>query len=281
MTRFIAYINTRRPEAIQHGKDLIDWLEDANHECLLHYESAEAIDRPDLAIEESEINSHFKLAIALGGDGSVLRTVSAVGEHQIPVLGINFGRMGYLSEVEPEMSRQRISQFLDGDYEIQSRMRLEVHAQGKSSPMFGLNEVVVEKIDPGRTVRLSLEINGDFFTSYATDALIVATPTGSTAYSMSARGPIVDPMHQALLLTPVAPHSLFDRALVLSRDDKLKISVLPDCEASFAVDGNVIEQLEIGEEIRCAAARHPAQLVSFGGSNFHRALKEKFGLSDR
>ncbi|HJM28743.1 MAG: NAD(+)/NADH kinase [Acidimicrobiales bacterium] len=281
MTRFITYINTRRPEALQHAKELIDWLEGSGHECLMHYESAEAINRPNLAIDESDIDSSIKLAIALGGDGSVLRTVSAVGEHSIPVLGINFGRMGYLSEVEPEMSRQRITQFLEGDYEIQSRMRLEVHAQGEASPRFGLNEVVVEKIDPGKTVRLSLEINGDFFTSYATDALIVATPTGSTAYSMSARGPIIDPMHQALLLTPVAPHSLFDRALVLSPDDELRISVLPDCEASFAVDGNVIERLQIGEDITCSAAKHPAQLVSFGGSNFHRALKEKFGLSDR
>ena len=143
------------------------------------------------------------------------------------------------------------------------------------------NEVVVEKIDPGRTVRLALEINGDFFTSYATDALIVATPTGSTAYSMSARGPIIDPMHQAILLTPVAPHSLFDRALVLSPDDELKISVLPDCGASFAVDGNVSGNLELGDSIICSAAEKPALLVSFGGSNFHQALKGKFGLSDR
>lgn len=281
MARFISNINTRRPEAIKHGEELVDWLEDAGHDCLLDFESAQAIGRPNLALEESEINSSFELAISLGGDGSMLRTVSSVGEHGIPVLGINFGRIGYLSEVEPELSRQRIEQFLDGNYEIQTRMRIQVNSTSSATPILGLNELVVEKIDPGRTVRLSLEINSEFFTSYATDALIVATPTGSTAYSMSARGPIVDPTHQALLLTPVAPHSLFDRALVLSPDDKLKISILPDCKASFAVDGNVINTLEIGEAITCSSARYPAQLVSFGGSNFHQALKEKFGLSDR
>ncbi len=281
MTRFVAYINTRRPEAVEHGKELVHWLEDRGHECVLPIESAEAIERPNLAIEETEIDQTIELALALGGDGSVLRTVKSVGENLIPVLGINFGRMGYLSEVEPEMSRQRIEQFLDGNYEIESRMRLEINTGELSSRTYGLNEVVVEKIDPGKTVRLSLEINDDFFTSYATDALIIATPTGSTAYSMSARGPIIDPMHEALLLTPVAPHSLFDRALVLSPDDKIRISVLPDCEATFAVDGNVVDRLEIGEAITCTTAQHPAQLVSFGGSNFHRALKEKFGLSDR
>ena len=207
--------------------------------------------------------------------------MTAVSDHQIPVLGINFGRIGYLSGVEPSLSRQRISQFLEGDFYLEKRMRLKIKSSIEENSFYALNEVVVEKIDPGRTVRLALEINGDFFTSYATDALIVATPTGSTAYSMSARGPIIDPMHQAILLTPVAPHSLFDRALVLSPDDELKISVLPDCGASFAVDGNVSGNLELGDSIICSSAEKPALLVSFGGSNFHQALKGKFGLSDR
>ena len=281
MTRFIAYINTRRPEAIEHGKELLGWFEELGHSCFFSPESATAVGREDLAIEENEISNNFKLAIALGGDGSVLRTVKAVSDHEVPVLGINFGRMGYLSGVEPSLSQKRIKQFLDGDFLLEQRMRLEVKSSVSKSPLYALNEVVVEKIDPGRTVRLALEINGDFFTSYATDALIVATPTGSTAYSMSARGPIIDPMHQAILLTPVAPHSLFDRALVLSSDDELKISVLPDCEASFAVDGNVSGNLKLNDSITCSAAAKPAQLVSFGGSNFHQALKEKFGLSDR
>ena len=281
MNRFIAYINTRRPEAIEHAIGLLGWFEEMGNICYFAPESAVAIGRPDLTIEETDITSDFKLAISLGGDGSVLRTVTAVSGHEIPVLGINFGRIGYLSGVEPNLSRQRISQFLEGDFYLEKRMRLKIESPIVANSLYALNEVVVEKIDPGRTVRLALEINGDFFTSYATDGLIVATPTGSTAYSMSARGPIIDPMHQAILLTPVAPHSLFDRALVLSPDDQLKISVLPDCGASFAVDGNVSGKLELGDSITCTSAEKPALLVSFGGSNFHQALKEKFGLSDR
>ncbi len=281
MNRFIGYINTRRPEAIEYAIELLGWLEEMEISCHFAPESAAAIGRLELAVKESDITDDFQLAIALGGDGSVLRTVTAVSGHEIPVLGINFGRIGYLSGVEPSLSRQRISQFLKGDYYLEKRMRLKIRSSSEEIPLCALNEVVVEKIDPGRTVRLALEINGDFFTSYATDALIVATPTGSTAYSMSARGPIIDPMHQAILLTPVAPHSLFDRALVLSPDDELKISVLPDCGASFAVDGNVSGNLELGDSIICSSAEKPALLVSFGGSNFHQALKGKFGLSDR
>ena len=281
MNRFIGYINTRRPEAIEHAIELLAWLEGAGNSCHFAPESAVAIGRPELSIKETDITADFQLAIALGGDGSVLRTVTAVSDHEIPVLGINFGRIGYLSGVEPDLSRHRINQFLEGDFNLEKRMRLKVKSSIKDNSLYALNEVVVEKVDPGRTVRLSLEINGDFFTSYATDALIVATPTGSTAYSMSARGPIIDPMHQAILLTPVAPHSLFDRALVLSPDDELKITVLPDCGASFAVDGNVSGNLELGDSIICSSAEKPALLVSFGGSNFHQALKGKFGLSDR
>ena len=281
MTRVATFINTKRPEAVELAKELVSWIEFSGHTCVLLEESAVAIGREDLAVGEKDIGVSSDLAVALGGDGSILYTVRLVGDHGVPVMGINFGRMGYLSEIEPRLAQQRIQEYFDGQYLIEERMRLEVQVDGKQGTLRGLNEVVIEKVDTGRTVRLGLDINGSYFTSYATDALIVATPTGSTAYSLSARGPIIDPTHQALLLTPVAPHSLFDRALVLSPDDKLRIKVLPDCEASLALDGHIVDRLEVGQSFTCSATEKPARLVSFGGNKFHSVLKEKFGLSDR
>ncbi|MEC8974197.1 MAG: NAD(+)/NADH kinase [Actinomycetota bacterium] len=281
MTRVAAFINTNRQEAIDLAGGLIDWIESAGHSCVLIGDSARAVNREDLAISEEEVDDSIDLAITLGGDGSILFMVRAVGDYGIPVMGINLGRMGYLSEVEPGLAQNRIQEFFEGRYSIEERMRLEILIDGETNPLRGLNEAVIEKVDIGRTVRLGLDINGDFFTSYATDGLIIATPTGSTAYSLSARGPIIDPMHRALLLTPVAPHSLFDRAVVLSPDDHLRIQVLPDCDASIALDGQIVNQLEVGQSLLCTAAKKPARLVSFGGSNFHRVLKAKFGLSDR
>tara|TARA_B100000700_G_scaffold248952_1_gene279003 strand:+ start:551 stop:1396 length:846 start_codon:yes stop_codon:yes gene_type:complete len=281
MTRVAAFININRQEAIDLAGDLIEWIEAAGHSCFLMGDSAKAINREDIAIGEEEIDSSFDLAVALGGDGSILYVVRKVGDFGVPVMGINHGRMGYLSEVEPELAQQRIQAFFEGNHEIEERMRLEIVVDGLAGPLRGLNEAVIEKVDTGRTVRLSLDINNDFFTSYATDGLIIATPTGSTAYSLSARGPIVDPTHHALLLTPVAPHSLFDRAVVLSPSDNLQIQVLPDCEASVALDGYIVAQLEVGQSLTCKAAEKPARMVSFGGNSFHRVLKEKFGLSDR
>ncbi len=281
MSRVAAFINTNRPAAVDLANGLVEWIESSGHSCSLIGDSASAINREDLAISDNEIDDSIDLAVALGGDGSILYMVREVSDHGVPVMGINLGRMGYLTEIEPNLAQVRMQEFFAGQHTIEERMRLEILIDGEPKPLRALNEAVIEKIDTGRTVRLGLDINGDFFTSYATDGLIVATPTGSTAYSLSARGPIVDPMHRALLLTPVAPHSLFDRAVVLSPDDELRIEVLPDCNASIALDGLIVTQLEIGQSLICTTADKPARLVSFGGNNFHRVLKEKFGLSDR
>jgi len=145
----------------------------------------------------------------------------------------------------------------------------------------GLNEVVVEKQSLGRTIRLGVSIDGRFFTSYVADGLILATPTGSTAYSLSARGPIVDPMHRAILLTPVSPHSLFDRALVLDPASTVEVAVLGDRPAAVSVDGVQHGRLEPGEHVTVTAAAAPARFVTFGARDFHQILKAKFGLSDR
>ncbi|MED5264823.1 MAG: NAD(+)/NADH kinase [Actinomycetota bacterium] len=281
MSRVAAFINVNRPEAVDLAEELIEWIESSGHSCVLIGDSASVVNREDLAISESEIDDSLDLAVALGGDGSILYMVREVSDFEVPVMGINLGRMGYLTEVEPKLAKLRMQEFFEGKHAIEERMRIEILIEGAEKPQRALNEVVIEKIDIGRTVRLGLEINDDFFTSYATDGLIVATPTGSTAYSLSARGPIIDPTHQALLLTPVAPHSLFDRAVVLSPDDNLRIEVLPDCDASIALDGHVVAQLEVGQALLCKTAEKPARLVSFGANNFHRVLKEKFGLSDR
>ena len=201
------------------------------------------------------------LALSLGGDGSVLRTVRAVADHGVPVLGINFGHLGYLTEVEPADAFSSVEQFFAGEHHVEERMRLEVSVDGADvGPWRALNEVVVEKVDSGRTVRLQVDLNSDFFTTHSADGLIVATPTGSTAYSLSARGPIVDPMHRAVLLTPVAPHSLFDRGMVLSPDDTVGITVLEDRDAVIAVDGHIVCQLEVGQAVTCAAARSQQRL---------------------
>jgi NAD+ kinase len=130
-------------------------------------------------------------------------------------------------------------------------------------------------------VRLLLSLDGEFFTTYAADGVIVATPTGSTAYSFSARGPIVDPVHRAMVITPVSPHMLFDRSMVLAPEATVRIEVQGHRPAIVSTDGQRLAELTDGQAVECTAASVPAKLVRFGGNNFHRILKAKFGLSDR
>ena len=281
MARVAILLHSQRPAAVKAAGELVEWLAERDHDSVLSSTGADAVGLVDRGVDEDEIADGCDLAVSLGGDGSILRAVRLVADQDVPVLGVNFGQLGYLTEVEPTEMFRSVERFFSGDHVVEERMRVEVRVEGTDLVWRALNEVVVEKVDSGRTVRLSVDFNDDFFTTYSTDGLIVATPTGSTAYSLSARGPIVDPMHRALLLTPVAPHSLFDRSLVLSPDDAVRVTVLEDRDAFIALDGHIVDRLEVGQSVVCTAAAHPARLVSFGRKDFHRTLKTKFGLADR
>jgi NAD+ kinase len=220
----------------------------------------------------------------------------------VPVVGVNVGQLGYLTEVEPPGLRMALKRFLAGSYEVEERMMLQVavdtrqplddgaampsgdtsrRPRGDPSTYLALNEAVLEKTPMGHTVRLGVSIDGEMFTPYAADGLIVATPTGSTAYAFSARGPIVEPIHRCLLMTPVSPHMLFDRSLVLAPEARLRIEVVGDRPATLSVDGHNLGTLHRGDAVTMTAAAESARFVTFGPRNFLRILKTKFGLADR
>jgi NAD+ kinase len=222
----------------------------------------------------------LEVAISLGGDGTMLRTVELACPLGAPVLGVNLGEMGYLTEVEPEGLEKAFERFVAGDYEVAERMTLEVRMSGRSE-LVALNEAAIEKAVPGRTVRLEVEIGGRRFTSYVGDGVIVSTPTGSTAYNLSARGPIVSPSLRAMVLTPISPHMLFDRSLVLDPDEWVTVRLESETTAVVVVDGIVERELRRGDEVQVRAAAHPARIVTFGQRDFHSILRNKFGLSDR
>ena len=232
--------------------------------------------------------SSFDIAVSLGGDGCMLRAVRLVGDADVPVLGVNYGKLGYLAEVEADNAIAALQRVHAGDYAIEERMRLSVSLHrggGKSTATMNLggvlNEVVLEKLQSGHTVQLSVSVNDKFFTNYVADGIILATPTGSTAYSMSARGPIVAPSHEAIILTPVSPHMIFDRPLILPPDAKISIEVLEGRPAETATDGKKQPSLAPGDSLLCQKSPHPARLVTFAERDFLAVLKEKFDLNDR
>lgn len=266
MARIGFVVHGQRERARLLAKETAEWLADEGHRGEL------LEDRP---LPEMD------LAVSLGGDGTMLRTVDLVCDQGIPVLGVNVGHLGYLTAVEPEDLRHALTRFLTGDYQIDARMTLDVRTEKSEEPRTALNDVVLQRTSVGHTMNTEVWVNGVPFLTFASDSLILATPTGSTAYNLSARGPIVSPQARVQVLTPVAPHMLFDRSLVL--DAKETISIVPtgDQPVDVVVDGWKAVTLPPGQSISCTCGAHDALLVTFGERNFHRILKTKFNLSDR
>jgi NAD+ kinase len=260
------------------------WLEEHGAAVELAKPDADRIGRPDLGVDAAVFPDGLDVVISLGGDGSMLRAIDQSYDGGVAVLGVNVGQMGYLTEVEPNDLDTALARLLAGDYQIDERMVLSVRVESAgpaAGHWYGLNEAVLEKTRTGHMARLEVDINGTFFTTYAADGVIIATPTGSTAYSFSARGPIVSPRHRCLLLTPVSPHMLFDRSLVLDADEELCFRVTDAAGAVLTVDGRELGHLDLDDVITCTAGPLPARIVSFARRDFHQILKAKFGLADR
>lgn len=281
-------LHPERSLAGRLAQQTIDWADSNGHEVRLVASEAERFGLAHLGCDDADFAEGLDLAICFGGDGTMLRTVSRVAAQGIPILGVNVGQLGYLSAIEPEELTGALDRFFSGRYEIEERMlaSAEIHldaAGSDAAPLTAeaLNEIVLEKTPMGHTVRIAVMLDGEFFTTYAADGLIVATPTGSTAYSFSSRGPIVAPSHRALILTPVSPHMLFDRALVLGPETVIRLELVGPRPGILLADGRMIADLREGDAVVCTGSERRARLVRFDGSDFHRVLKSKFGLNDR
>lgn len=275
-----------RAESRDVALETTDWLLAAGHDVRLPVDDSVRIGRAELGVDAASFGAGLDLAVSLGGDGTMLRTVDLVARHDAPVLGVNLGTLGYLTDTEPDSVRAAIERVLADEAIIEERMLLDVHVDAPSGAcpslrLLALNEAVLEKTGSGHTIRVDVDLDGERFTPYAADGLIVATPTGSTAYAFSARGPIVEPTHRAVLLTPVSPHMLFDRTLVLDDDTDIALTVGGGRDAALVVDGRHLGDLRPGDVVNCRGSAHVARLVLSGPRDFHQILKAKFGLSDR
>ncbi|MEO8264453.1 MAG: NAD(+)/NADH kinase [Ilumatobacteraceae bacterium] len=287
MTDVLLVAHHDRVEAAALARLAANWLADHGYSAWMTPEDAEPLELLDLVSERKPESAG--LALSIGGDGTMLRAVKMLGGSGVPIIGVNVGLLGYLTEVEPPALTAALERWAAGseagEWRIEERMMLDasLHRYGSDDVQTwtALNEGVVEKQEAGHTVRLLVRIDGAPFTSYAADGLIIATPTGSTAYSLSARGPVVSPKHRALLLTPVSPHMLFDRSLVLDPDEQVEIEVIGHRPATLSIDGQTAASLDEGDTVVVRASACVARFVRFGERRFHQILKTKFGLSDR
>lgn len=285
MRRLGLAVHRFRPDALEVARTIAEW--GSSHGV------ATVVDQADLsAIDSGHVVGgdpcDADVLVSVGGDGTMLRAVRSLEGRTTPLIGVNLGVLGYLASVEPEHIIAALECWRSGtegvDYSLDDRMLLEVAMWSNGARLanhLALNEVVIEKRDAGHTVRLDVDIDKVPFTTYAADGLIIATPTGSTAYSMSARGPILSPRLRALLVTPVSPHMLFDRSLVLDPRETVRIEVMGHRQVNVATDGDLVHTLRPGDVIEVRAAEEVARFMRFEEQRFHQVLKSKFRLSDR
>jgi NAD+ kinase len=274
-------VHPQRPVAAELAARAGEWLTERGHTVTSVVDS--------VSLPDGMAGASVDLAVSLGGDGTMLRTVAMAAGRGIPVLGVNLGQLGYLTEVEGPALERALERFVTGDYQVEERMTLEVEilrggsssSQDVGSPYLVLNEAVVEKTVPGHTVRLSASIAGRPFVTYLADGLLVCTPTGSTAYNLSARGPILSPLLRAIVVTPISAHMLFDRTIVVEPEQWLRLEVVGPRPGILVVDGVSVAQLEPGDAVACREGPVNARLISLGESDFHAILRSRFHLADR
>ncbi len=276
-------VHRHRPEVIDFAKSAVSWCEENNASVHLPAGDASLIGLPDSAVDADDFAAGLDLVLSLGGDGTMLRAVQFAAPHDVPILGINAGQLGYLTQFDPSEMVGALDAWCEGTLIEERRMLLEVTVRGdrRHPAAFALNETVLERANNGHSVAVDASIDGVRFTSYLADGVIVATPTGSTAYSLSAGGPIVEPDFEALVVTPVAPHMVFDRSLILKPSTVVELTVSGYRNGKVTVDGRVVTELEPGETLVCRASDRRVRFVTRSERNFHGILKEKFNLEDR
>ncbi len=279
-------IHHHREEVRDLARRALAWCDAHDFAGVLPVADAVLVGRADLGVDETTFGSGLELCLSLGGDGTMLRAARLTVDDRVPLLGINAGHLGYLAEVDPDELEQALDEWVAGALTPEHRMLLEISFERASDqvvpePTFALNEMVLERAESGHTVSVNASIAGRYFTRYLADGLIISTPTGSTAYSLSAGGPIVEPNFEALLVTPVAAHMVFDRSLVLAPTTQVRFAVDGYRDGIVTVDGQQIARLAPGDAVLCNGGRRTATFLVRGDRDFHTILKEKFGLTDR
>jgi len=230
-----------------------------------------------IAVNGDALPQDVEAVIGVGGDGTVLRAGRLALSRGIPIAGINVGRVGYLAE----FAVNEIDAFVEALSEERLRVYpvMTVSVEGPGFTATGLNDVVIEKVVSERIIEIGVAINGRRFAEYRTDGMVIATPVGSTAYSLSAGGPVVDPEVEALVLTPIAPHSLLSRSIVVSPDAKISVTVEIGRPARVNVDGREIATVEPGASVVVSRGAQVAKFMTLDTHPFPQAVRHQFGLA--
>lgn len=263
---------------------LVQHLKERQVAAVMPEEAAVAMGYPELGRSMDQIKDEAKLVITLGGDGTLLHTAREIATAGIPVCGINLGQLGFLTEIELPELNPAIDKIISGDYVIEERLMLDAFIQRAGQEIFvssALNDVVVTKGGISRLLRLKLFIDGELTAKYPADGLIVATSNGSTGYSLSAGGPIVNPNLKVIILTPICPHTLHARSMIVSEKEEIKLTMqATHDDIVLTVDGQSVFNLFPDDAVIVRRSTFRARFIRLGGRSYSQTLRSKLWRSD-
>lgn len=274
-------VNERKADAREAVRGLCDVLLSHGIEVLLHHQAATLVGE-SISLDAHALAAGADVIAVLGGDGTMLAAMEKLGNTEKPVAGINIGTLGFLTSCTENELELFADALVSGDYRTSERTLLHsviCHADGTEQEFLALNEVVLARGQTGKLVNLCARINGEMLNHYRADGLIVTTPTGSTAYNLSAGGPLISPDARVFVITPICPHSLSYRSLVI--DDASEVEIIPEGSGDepmfFTVDGRDIVQIFAGSRIQVKKSNRSFHLLRLKNRSFYEALRQKLG----
>lgn len=283
MEHFYIIANSEKPESVTLRDKIVGYLNRRGKTCS-YQENAQPSENPAYSFTDpARVPEDIDAVLVLGGDGTVIQAARDLARRDVPFLGINVGTLGYLTEVEASEYGQALDTLIRGEYYLEKRMMLcgEVFTEeGKTYAGKALNDIVISRQGVLRVVNFQIFVNGRYLNSYNADGMIISTPTGSTGYNLSAGGPIVEPGAEMLLITPICPHTLNARSIVLSGHDQVEIVIGPGrkMEKDRAVatfDGDTEIGLVSGERVKIRRSIHATKLIKLNDQSFLEVLSRK------
>lgn len=277
MNKFLIVANDDKDIDLCLSKKISEYLWKRDGEAAIVSDTNRDYD--GLFIKE-ELIKETEAVIVLGGDGTMLRAAHALGNHNIPIMGINLGTLGFLTEVEKCNVYKALDRLLSNDFSLENRMMIE--GRVKDHIYHSLNDVVITRAGFSRIIGLSIYVNDQLLDTYEADGVIVATPTGSTGYNLSAGGPIISPKARAIVVTPISPHSLTSKSVVFDSMDKIRIEIAKqrrtqETEAIVSFDGDNNMELSAGDVVSVSVSSREIQLIKMYDVNFYSVLRDKIG----
>lgn len=274
--------NSERDNGLVLTKQVVEWLIEKGHAPLVAEQVGSKIDRPACIADMQAIYAEAEFLVVLGGDGTILRVARNAALHDIPLIGVNLGTLGYLTDVEANGAQfiQALSKALDGQYKIEKRMMLEAHilTEGTGNEThIALNDVCISRGVFSSMITMELFINDEFIDRYRADGFIVSTPTGSTAYNLSAGGPILKPDAEMIAITPICPHMMYARTLVVSAGDvvKIKLNDTANADGIIALDGQNHGPLVPGDAVTVRRSNYYTSIMKTNDNSFFDILRHK------